>query len=447
MVEVYKFGGTCAESPAKIQRITELIKMADHPVVVTLSASAGITNYLTELVHTHLNEINIQEALTHLRNRHITLIDQLFEFPEPIEDDLKRLERLLYGIYYTEDLTPRTEDLILSFGERLIAPVLQGYLQNENLRTIIADPENFLITNGQYNQAVVLLEESEPRIKEVLNPLLDANDVIIVPGFYGVSSEKIVTLLGRSGTDYTATSLAYGLDASSITIWKDVYGFMSADPHLVPSAHTIPILSYQEAAELAYFGAKLLHPRAASPARLKHLPIYIRHIDHLDAKTCITTEFEQSGTIIKSVSHMNGLAVLKVYASIGGNTRGVLASIAEKTRDAGGNTISIATSQTSIAFLMTEFDAIQCIEPIQTLGKEIIDEVEIHSDISLICVVGEGLGHTPGIASKVFDAVSSTNVNVELISAGASSTAYHFTVNEKDLQPALQAIHNYFFEE
>jgi len=447
MVEVFKFGGTCTASPSKLDRITEIIKTTEKPLVVTLSAAAGVTNQIKQLLDSKIDDDIIITQLQLLKDRHINLLDNRFDIPSEIDTYLQRLERLLYGILYTEELTDRTFDLVMTFGERLIVPILKEYLDAAGISTTIANPEEFIITNGTHKAAMVDLGQSESLIQSQLKPKVAAVDVVLVPGFYGVSEDHVVTTLGRSGTDYTASVLAYGLQASSITIWKDVFGFMSADPTLVEHAHTIPYLSYQEAAELAYFGAKLLHPRAASPARLRHIPIYIRHIDHLESITCINSDRSHDDSIIKSVSHMTELAVLKVYAAVGGNTKGVLARIAEKIRQAGGNTISVATSQTCIAFLMNEYEAQRSVEFIQSLGPDIVDSIEIQDDISLICVVGEGLGSKAGVASRVFDAVSSANINVELISAGASSTAYHFTVAEKDLKPALLAIHTEFFEE
>ncbi len=431
------------ENTSKLETVTQIIKNSEKPLVVTVSAAAGVTNQLKLLLDSELTEVTISEILTKLRERHIQL-SHLEQAPPEIEEALQRLERLLQGISYTEDISPRIISLIMSFGERLIGPVLQTYLKKEGLKSQIVDAENLIRTSHNYLNAHADLEVSEKLIESHLRTTLSDFDVVIVPGFFGTSGEEI-TLLGRSGTDYSATILAYGLHATSITIWKDVHGFMSADPNLVDNAKTIPTLSYEEAAELAYFGAKLLHPRAASPARIRNIPIKIRHIDDMASITTISSE-SSNNQGITSAAHMQGLAIMKVFTSIGGNTKGAFSKISGAIEEAGGNPISVSTSQTCFAFLMPELEAQIVQEEIMDLGSSIIDSIDVVENMALIGLVGESMGSRTEMVHSILGVLQTERINIEMISGGATENAIQLAIAEKDLKRALEIIHKNFLE-
>ncbi len=451
-VQVHKFGGACTGSKRALKQICKHIVASEKPCIIAVSAAAGVTDFLKKTVTTVLmHKVAIPEVIKTLKHRHFELLpdNSTKETINALNTQFSQLERLLFGISYTEELTARTQDLILTFGERLISVIIKEHLRQQNIDVDIVDPTKLIVTDGVHGDAMAQLEKTENKTQKTLKPLLQGEKVIIVPGFYGISEKNhAVTVLGRSGTDYTATVLGYALEAKKIIIWKDVKGFMSADPRIVPHAHNIPQLSYEEAAELAHFGAKILHPLAVLPAQLKRIPIEIRHFYQPNISTIIRTNNEnKENNVIKSVSYLKDLAVLKIYAAMGGHTRGLLAKLAISMENAEINVLSIATSQTCIAFLMKKEMVQRAVNSIKELHPRLIDSWQVEDDFALICVVGDGLGKIPGIASRVFNAVARVHVNVELISAGASHSAYHFTVKNTKLPQALRAVHDEFFSQ
>jgi aspartate kinase len=268
----------------------------------------------------------------------------------------------------------------------------------------------------------------------------------VVTGFIGATEDGRTTTIGRNGSDYSAAILGAALGASAIEIWTDVDGVLSADPRVVGSAFALPHVTYEEAMELSYFGAKVLHPRAVQPARAAGASIVLKNIyDPAEAGTRIGPVTVDRTGDVKSISFVRDLSILKVFASGASSKESLLAEAATALSDAGINLYSAATSQTCIAFL-ADSNAVGLAK--KTLGRLpgiVLDHVEVLPHASLICFVGEGLGYAHGIAARVFRAVAEERVNVQLISAGASMVAYTFTVESKDLERAVQAVHREFF--
>lgn len=445
-VRIHKFGGSCLRDQNGFQRLTEIISTEEKPVLVTVSASYGITQYLIDALESPVDQLNIPTIIAHLQKLHLDLFSSTGKSLPDLDEELRRLERLLYGISYTEEITPRTHDLILSFGERLAVHVVKNYFDERKMKSIIVDPANLILTNGIYKTSTILLEETEKKCEEYRQSMQLDETILIVPGYFGASQDKIINLLGRSGTDYTATALAYGFNAKSIVIWKDVLGFMTADPNIIEDAKTLEELSYEEAAELSHFGAQILHSRSVIPAKLKKIPIFIRHLYESDVQTKIwDRESLRNEDIVKSVSYLQDLAILRIYTTLGSNVDGVFNKISEKLVEVNTNIISVATSQTCISVLIDEVKINSSIKNLEGLKPHIIDEIQCDRNIALVGIVGIGLGDTPGIASRVFNSIARINVNVEMISSGASKAAYHFTVKQIDLKKALRIIHEEFF--
>ena len=279
-----------------------------------------------------------------------------------------------------------------------------------------------------------------PRIHEMFRQ----KEVPVVTGFFGKTPEGYITLFGRNGTDYSASIIANAIDADALEIWKDVDGFMSADPKVVQEAIPIPALSYEEAAELSYFGARVLHPRTVEPAKEKDIIIRVRNVfkPEYEGTAICPTRVEHS-RVIKSISSMPNVAMIKAYGAGIGSKSGVLSEISMLLSSAEINVYSAATSQTCIS-LIEESD----LERAKLLGeakKGVIDRIETFRDIALLCLVGEGLSQREGIAGKVFSIVAANGINVSLISAGASATALTFTVRREDLAMTTRTIHQEFF--
>ncbi len=453
-MKIMKFGGVCLSSPEMLEKVVSIVKAEPEDRVVVVSAVATVTDGLLNFVSQPRTDEEIDEFIVSLRALHLGLLPRVkealvAEAEATIAERCTKLERLLYGISYTEELTPRTQDLVLSFGERLSSQVGAAWLRAAGLRAEALESEAVgVVTDEHHGNASALLGECTERILGALKPKLKAGIVPVVTGFFGTTLEGYVTIMGRGGSDYIASVLGYALGAPTIEIWKEVEGFMSADPRIVKSAHHIAKLSYDEAAELAYFGAKVIHPRAVQPAKVSGAKLFIRNVHRpTEVGTEIGPDTVERLDVIKSVSYSRNLVTLKVYGSDAGYKQGVLGEIAQRLGANGVNIYSATTSQTCIALLIERQDAQRAQKALQPLmgNGEAMDRVEVLPHTSLLCAVGEGLGHRKGVAARVFKAAAAAGVNVQLISAGASMVAIHFTVSQEDLERALQAVHDEFF--
>jgi len=299
-----------------------------------------------------------------------------------------------------------------------------------------------IITDGLYGAATVNMEATRASIRPKLLRMLQEDTTPVITGFFGRAPEGSVTVFGRNGSDYSAAAVANAMGASSLEIWKDVDGFMSVDPKIVPSAKPIPRLSYDEAAELAYFGAKVVHPMTMEPARSGNIEIRVKNVFRPEAPGTAIGGADNVDQSIKSISCMKDLSLVKVFGEGTGYKLGVLADVASLLRRAEINIYSVVTSLTCIALLIDRRDVAKAQKVLAESGAS---RVETHTGFALMCIVGEGLGHHKGLASRVFKAVAKEGVNVGLISAGASLVAYHFTVDEADLERATRAVHEELF--
>ncbi len=464
MTLVLKFGGSCvgdagmaAKSLAIIEQTRQRQPAAEGlPVVAVTSALSGVTDLLVGLCD-GLGEQQVSRTLGELQARHQALLAELVPAGEvrgaaaaSIGERFEKAERLLFGAVYTEELTPRTRDLVLSTGERvaaiLLAAALRSRLGDPGGRAVDADAAG-MVVSPHHGAAIVQLEESSRRLPSSLRQAGHDGAIPVLTGYFGITPEGHCATLGRNGTDYSAAVTAYVLDAERVEIWKDVDGFLSADPRLVPEAFTIDRLNYDEAEELAYFGARVLHPRAVEVSRARQIPLVIKD---LDAPTAPGTLIGPNGAVhaqvLKSVAYLPGLSTIKVSGSACGYEPGTLELIAGTFRQAGVNILSATTSQTCVSLLVSRREmevAVRALERLTTHG--VIQRVETDPHTALVCAVGAGLGSTKGLAARVFTAVARRNINVHLISAGASMVAYHFTVHEDDLTATLRAVHAEFF--
>ncbi|MBN1677129.1 MAG: aspartate kinase, partial [Candidatus Thermoplasmatota archaeon] len=291
-----------------------------------------------------------------------------------------------------------------------------------------------------------ILDKCEKNMGPTLQSAVKKGMVPVITGFFGITETGHVTTVGRSGTDYTAAVVAHAVDGGPVEIWKEVDGFMSADPKIVKDAFLLERLSYEEAAELAYFGAQVLHPRAVQPARAKGIDIVIKNLYKPESPgTVIGKSRHARQDVIKSVSYLPNVATLKVYDTGAGYKSGFLADITSCLQKANINIFSATTSQTCVAVLIDESDIPAAKRTIKTIIGSVGENFEVNPGIALVCAVGEGFGTTKGVAARVFNAVAAKGVNVDLISAGASTVAYHFTVDRRDLKNTIIAIHQEFW--
>jgi aspartate kinase len=454
-MKVIKIGGGSLKGKGNIEDILTLIAERGQGHVIVVSALSGITDRLIDSMTEALqSDAAIPSIISHLKNKHILVARHVIpkgkfyqKYTRDLSDHLNQLERLYYGLNFTKEITPKIADVIGSFGERLSADLLASALRSQGLQATYHMPHKIgLITDGKFGDATANLPLTARNLQKNLLPLLKKGMIVIVPGFFGVSEKGDITTFGRGGSDYSAAVVAAAMGAEILEVWKDVPGYMSADPKFIPEAQLIPLLSYDEAAELSYFGAKILHPRTIEPLRRIKLNIAVKNTMNPDAPgSLITSRSKRTRGFIKSVAHDTDIAILKVHGSGVGARPGVLANISSTLTESGINIKSVVTSQTCISLLLAGKDVDKGYRALKDLIPRPYRRLEKVQEIALVGIVGEGLLRRKGIAGRCFTAVAERSVNVEMISLGPSEVALYFIVRNNDLQKTLEAIHNTFF--
>ncbi|MBN1998762.1 bifunctional aspartate kinase/homoserine dehydrogenase I [candidate division KSB1 bacterium] len=454
-MKVLKFGGTSLGSAECIHNVVNILKgMKDaNQLVVVVSAVGGVTDQLLDCAFTAVTDgeqavKKVQEIEKRYRE---VFADVLRE--KSVQDQLnarfKELTDIIKGVSLVRECSPRTMDLILSFGERLCASLMVAMLQKNNIQTEYVDTRSCVFTNQTYGGARVFLDETFTAIRSIVT-----RDIIYVAtGFIGSTTEGITTTLGRGGSDYTAALFGTALKSEQIEIWTDVDGFMSADPRLVTEAFVLPRVSYEEAMELSYFGAKVIHPQTLAPAVKQKIPILIKN----------SYAPEKSGTIIasgktdhfhpvKGIASFKGISLLNVQGSgmvgvpgISGRLFGVLARC-------GINVIMIsqASSEHSICFVVQSRDDQAAKEAIEVefegeIASGKIDKIEINSNLAIIAAVGDDMRGTPGISGKLFNALGQNSINVVAIAQGSSERNVSLVVKAVEVEKAVNVIHTAFY--
>ncbi|WP_028573262.1 aspartate kinase [Desulfonatronum lacustre] len=454
-MKVIKIGGGCLNGKETIAAILDLLVTRGRGNLIVVSALGGVTDLLLEAMPQAVAEEEaVGRVMDRLKHKHMLVARHLIRddkdvrvYSRELGKTLARLERLFYGLHYTKDVTPRMVDAISGFGEKICAQLLAAILNARGSKASCRLPEEIgVITDGKFGDATALLAPSENNFQERLACHLNGGQITIIPGFYGVNADGETTTFGRGGSDYSAAVFAAISGAEVLEIWKDVDGFLSADPKFVPQARLIPELAYDEAAELAYFGAKILHPRTVEPLRKKGLSIVITNTlrpDKIGSR--ITARGKAAPGVIKSVAHTTDIAILKVHASGVGKRRGILGEVAAAVAARGVNIKSVVTSQTCISLLLSRRDLEPAAQALAGLHPRPYRKLEKNTNKALIAVVGKGLSSKPGIAAACFSAAAQCQVNIEMIAFGPSPAALYFIVRETDLHKAVTAIHTAFF--
>jgi len=454
-MKVIKIGGGCLKGKKTIESILDLLAERVSGDIIVVSALNGITDMLIDgMTDALADEENIPPLMSRLRTKHMATARHIISdhglqkaFSKTFGKSLQRLERYYYGLSYTGESTPKMRDLISSYGERFSAELLTCAMNSRGVKSVCRMPQDIgMLTDGKYEDATADLEVTRANFREHLSPILSEGTLVFVPGFYGISKEGNITTYGRGGTDYSAAVATVAMEAEVLEFWKDVAGFMSADPRMVPDAELIPVLSYAEAAELCYFGAKILHPRAVEPVRRYGLDIAIKSTLDPDAEgSLITGESPEAKHVVKSVTQNTGVGLIKVYASGVGARPGMLAEVTGSVTDSGINIKSVVTSQTCISLLLDKSDMDQGYAILEKLTPYPFRKVSREDDVALICMVGEGLNTRKGVAARCFSAMDDADINVEMIAFGPSPVALYFIVQEEDLKSSVRALHKTFF--
>ncbi len=431
-----KFGGTSVADAAAIENVARIVsaERAAFPVVV-VSAMSGVTDSLLAAT---------PASVAAIFSRHLVAAEQLLQGSEleRFAELVKSAETQVRALLQSQGPSNRkaVQDSIVSFGEILSSHLVAAVLNQRGVEARQVDARRCIITDEEHTSAAPLLRESFKRSEDALRPLVNDGVVPVLGGFIGATLQGVTTTLGRGGSDYTAALIGAALKVDEIQIWTDVTGVLTADPRVVPEAQTIDRLSYSEAAELAYFGAKVLHPKTIQPAIENSIPVRICNSRMPEERgTLVGPQSETSPRTIKAIAHKTGVTVVQVTSLRMLGAYGFLRALFEVFDRHRVVIDVVTTSEVSVSLSLDEAGALPSIvEELQQLGT-----VGIEKGRAIICVVGEGLRGTAGIEARVFSTIS--DINVSLISQGASSINFTFVIEEERVKEAVTRLHEEFF--
>jgi aspartokinase/homoserine dehydrogenase 1 len=464
MFVVMKFGGTSVGTADAIRQIVDIVKKASahgEEVVVVVSAMSGVTDLLIHSARgAEAGDIQVsRSAHEQMMARHMAVLDNLLEgshLRETISAEIRELlgefDSLCHSINVLGELTPRAMDVIAGMGERMSARQVAAILEHCGVRARSIDATKLIITDECYGSANPLLSLTAERCQSLLRPILTQGIIPVVTGFIGATEAGIPTTLGRGGSDYSATILGRALVADEVWIWTDVNGVMTSDPRLVPDARTIPCLSYDEVGEMAYFGAKVLHPQAVRPAKQTDIPVRILNTfapEH--PGTLISRDGGTSEQTVKAVTAIRDLSLVTVEGDGMIGIPGVAARTFGAVARAGASVLMISqsSSEQSICFVVPAKEAPRVSatlekEMIAELQRRTIERIRSQDDIVILAVVGAGMKGTPGISARVFGALGARGINVIAIAQGSSECNISLVIARSDADDALRAIHEEF---
>jgi len=451
---IMKFGGTSVGDAQAIQIVADIVKssLKSHPVVV-VSAIAGFTNSLIASVDKAIagDARAASRLLEPEFERHLAIAAELLRSERraafvSIAADARAKIRQLHKIIAGHPVTsPPLQDEIVAYGEHLSSQLITAVLCERGVSAMHVDARRCIKTDDNYGNATPQ-PETAAAVRSEVKSLIDARKVPVLGGFIGSTlggiTTRATTTLGRGGSDFTAAIVGAALDAKEIQIWTDVTGVLTADPRVVSEAQTIPVLSYQEAAELAYFGAKVLHPKTIQPAIDKSIPVRVCNSRApRDAGTLIVAESESTAQTIKAIAHKNGITTVQVTSARMLGAYGFLRALFEVFDRHKTAVDVVTTSEVSVSLSIDDARNMSDLKPdLEQLGT-----VEVEENRTIISVVGEGLRNTPGIAARVFSVIS--DINVSMISVGASSVNLTFMVDEEHATEAITRLHKICFGE
>ena len=460
---VMKFGGSSVADGPRIAQVADLIKRhrtSQQQIVVVSSAMNGVTDQLIMMAENSLRgrESQVQTDFQDLKARHLQAVEEA-ELTEDLKHGtvaavsnlLYELERVLNGISVVRELSPRIRDYTLSFGERLLIPILRSALQSRHLPSRdFTGGEAGIVSDEAFGEARPLMNVTRMRVQQHLQPLLQEGIVPVVAGFTALTQHGDITTLGRGGSDYTATILGSALDADEVWIWTDVDGIMTANPRIVKEARVIPQLSYAEAVEMTIFGAKAMHPRALEPVLQPRIPVRVKNTFNASLPGTLITpdQAADSGLIAKAVAYVPDIAIVSVGgASMAGlpGTAGRVFEILGKQR-INVLMISQSVSESNITMVVRRGHLQKAVSALELglLGRGEVKDVNYEDDVSIVALIGAGMRGTRGVAARVFRAVADRGINVIMIAQGSSELNISFAVNERDGVEAVRALHDEF---
>ncbi len=449
---VMKFGGTSVESAAAIERVASIVKAraARRPVVV-VSAMGKTTNKLLAIAaaaiegsrEEYIRQIHDLRDFHSREARRVVPLADRAELDRLLDEHFQELTELVKGLAVLGELTPRSIDAISSYGERLSSYIVALAFRHFGMDTAHLDSRQVIVTDRRHTQAAPIYPETYARLAAVI-PALAGNDaenkVVVMGGFIAATQDGVTTTLGRGGSDFTASIVGAGIGAEEIQIWTDVDGMLTADPTILPGGHRVKTISFAEAAELAYFGAKVLHPATVVPAVEKNIPVLILNSRRPEVSgTRIVSEAVRCGNVVKSIACKRKITVVNVHSNRMLMAHGFLRRIFEVFDRHETAVDMVSTSEVSVSL------TIDNTRDVGAICEELcqFSEVAVESGQAIVCLVGDNIRYTPGVAMRVFGALD--GINIRMISQGASLLNLSLVVAEKDLHAAVAALHREFF--
>lgn len=465
MTLVMKFGGTSVGSADAMRQTAELIEKfkADWGSVVVVASAMGskpvkVTDLLLNGSKAALkgNMDEVEALLPQLRDIHFDAIEALVPAGDKqealkteIDSFLSHYQNICQAISFLSEISPRASDAIGGMGEQMSVRILAAYMAERGTPATAIDATELIVTNANFQNATPLIDETNAKAAARLLPLISEGVTPVVTGFIGATTDGVTTTLGRGGSDYSGSIIGRAIQAAEVWIWTDVDGVMSTDPRLVPDAQTIAELTYREVSELAYYGAKVLHPRTMRPVMKDGIPLRIKNTFNPDsAGTVIVKEREIGNGNVLAVTAIRNLSLVTIAGrgmlGIPGVAARTFKAVADK--EASILMITQASSEQSICFALPDGDATSVVTALEDeFASEIklrdIDQVDAKSDMAIITVVGAGMQGQPGVSAKVFGALGSAGVNIIAIAQGSSECSISVTVEDAQVAEGIKAIH------
>ncbi len=458
---IMKFGGTSVGSVQAHAQAAEIVLEQAREwdrLIVVVSAMSGVTDLLIEGAQTasHGDDQTYRGIVEDLRTIHNQVVDELLDsdgehvhIQASVAQYLDDFAVFCNSIHVLGELTPRAMDAISSFGERINARILAAYLRQQGLHSKAVDSTELIITDDKFQKAVPLMDLTRNHIERLLTPLFEQGVVPVITGFIAATEDGVTTTLGRGGSDYSASIIGVCLEADEVWIWTDVDGVMTSDPKIVPKAKSLPLLSYNEVSELAYFGAKVVHPRTIQPVVEHGIPLRVKNTTNpTHPGTLIDQNPEKVKSTVKAVTLIEGLSMVNVEGRGMMGVPGIAARTFAAVASQGASVLMItqASSEQSISFLLpveTVESVLHALKEEMTLelARRDIEKIWARDGVVIVTAVGAGLRETPGVGARIFGALAEVGINVIAVAQGSSECSISLAIAAKDAVRAVRQIH------
>ncbi len=457
-----KFGGSLLDNEIKFDNVINIIKSyysLNNEIVVIISALHGITDKISDICD-HIKKVNKESLYLFLKNieiAHTNLIDKIIldekeksKLLQLISNLMNEFRDVLLGISILGEVTPKSKDYLLSFGERLSTPIVSYALNSAGLKSsYLNGKEVGILTNSHFGDAKPLMDTTKLRVHHNIEPLLKEKTIPVVTGFIGCDQNGNITTIGRGGSDYSATIIGASINADEVWLWGDIDGLMTADPKIVKDAIVLEEVSVSEALELSMFGSKYMHPRALEPVVDSKIAVRIRNANNIDHPGTLITQRPRftSDKIVKSITVIRNTALIDVSGGGLIGTPGTAAKIFDALAKNQVNIMMISQtpSESSITMVVKKQDIDKAIITLELnfLGK-LIKRIDVSDNVAVIAVVGMGMRGIKGVAARTFGAVAKRNINVIMITQGSSELNLAFVIEDRNCEEAVNALHQEF---